>query len=115
MGYTNDVSGRAWEAELLRLRGDVLLSAHADETGAAETCYRDALAVAQRQQARSLQLRAATSLARLFLLRGEYEKGRQILAPTYGCFTEGFNTRDLKRAKELFDSLTTYNVGNSAR
>jgi len=114
LGYTNDVSGRAWEAELLRLRGDVLLSANAEKAAAAEACYRDAIAVAQRQQARSLELRAATSLARLFLGRGKHKEGRQILAPVYDWFTEGFDTRDLRAAKELLDSLITHNASDSA-
>jgi class 3 adenylate cyclase/tetratricopeptide (TPR) repeat protein len=103
---TNNVGGRAWEAELLRLRGDVLLLAHPDETAVAETCYRDAIAIAQRQQARSLQLRAAASLARLFLQHGRHEEGRQVLAPVYGWFTEGFDTADLKEAKALLEELT---------
>jgi predicted ATPase len=66
---------------------------------------REALAVARRQQARSLELRAATSLARLWRDQGKQEEARELLAPVYGWFTEGFDTRDLKEAKALLDEL----------
>ena len=66
------------------------------------TCYREALAVARRQQARS---RAATSLARLWRDQGKREEARELLAPVCGWFTEGFDTRDLKEAKALLDEL----------
>jgi predicted ATPase len=83
--------------------------AFADATAARQsappwgTCYREALAVARRQQARSLELRAATSLARLWRDQGKQEEARELLAPVYGWFTEGFDTRDLKEAKALLD------------
>jgi hypothetical protein len=63
------------------------------------------LAVARRQQARSLELRAATSLAHLWRDQGKQEEARELLAPVYGWFTEGFDTRDLKEAKALLDEL----------
>lgn len=100
---TDDILGRAWEAELLRLRGDALLLA--GEAAAAESWYQRAKAVAQRQQARSLELRAATSLARLLLDHGREEEGREVLAPVYEWFTEGFDTRDLKTAGGLLESI----------
>ena len=102
---TSDVLGRAWEAELLRLRGDVLSSAGPGEAAAAESWYRRAMAVAQRQQARSLELRAAASLAQLLFTQGRKEEGREVLAPVFGWFTEGFDTRDLKTARGLLQSI----------
>ena len=106
MRFADDSAVRFWDAELLRLRGKLLgrLSSdgsHQEEEG----CYREALAVAQRQQARSLELRAATSLARLWRNQGRDDEARDLLAPVYGWFTEGFDTPDLKEAKALLDEL----------
>ncbi|HKC42560.1 MAG TPA: AAA family ATPase, partial [Burkholderiales bacterium] len=103
--HVNDVAGRAWEAELHRLRGDALLAARPDAVDDAERSYRDAVAVAQRQGARSLELRAATSLARLLRGQGRDDDARELLAPVYGWFTEGFATADLKEAQALLDEL----------
>jgi class 3 adenylate cyclase/predicted ATPase len=99
---------RYWGAELLRVRGDLLahLSPGGSEPQEVEACYREALAVARRQQARSLELRAATSLARLWRDQGERAGARDLLAPVYGWFTEGFDTSDLKDAKALLDELS---------
>ena len=66
---------------------------------------REAIAVAQRQPAKLFELRAATSLARLWRDRGKRDEARELPAPVYGWFTEGFNTRDLKEAKRLLDEL----------
>jgi predicted ATPase len=71
-----------------------------------DACYREALAVARRQQARSLELRAATSLARLWRDQGKRDEAHDLLAPIYGWFTDGFDTRDLKEAKALLDELS---------
>jgi tetratricopeptide (TPR) repeat protein len=101
----NDVAGRAWEAELCRLRGDMLVAARPDAADDAERSYREAIAVAQRQGARSLELRAATSLARLLRGQGRDDEARGLLAPVHGWFTEGFDTADLKDAKALLDEL----------
>jgi len=92
------------EAEICRLEGNLLLA----ENGSAETeaCYLKALEVARAQQARSFELRAATSLARLWGEQGQSAEARDLLAPVYGWFTEGFNTADLKEAKALLDELT---------
>jgi class 3 adenylate cyclase/predicted ATPase len=92
-----------WEAELYRLRGDVL-NATGDQ-GAAEPNYRQALAVAKRQEAKTFELRAATSLARLWRDQGKPIEARDLLAPIYGWFTEGFDTPVLKEAKALLDQL----------
>jgi predicted ATPase len=71
----------------------------------AQVYFERALAVAQSQQAKSLELRAAMSLARLQRDQGKVQQARELLAPVYGWFTEGFDTRDLKEAKALLDQL----------
>jgi predicted ATPase len=101
----DDVAGRAWEAELLRLRGDIVLAVHPDARNEAERCFRDAVDVAQRQTARSLELRASTSLARLLHGKGRSKEARELLAGAYGWFEEGFETADLSEAKALLDEL----------
>lgn len=96
---------RFYLAELRRLKGDLLLARSADAAVDAERCYRDALDVARGQGAKSLELRAATSLARLRLQQGESAAARDALAGVYDWFTEGFDTPDLKDAKSLLDEL----------
>ena len=91
------------EAEIHRMRGTLLLSMRED--AAAEDSYRRALAVARQQQAKSFELRAAMSLARLWRDQGKVQQARELLAPVYGWFTEGFDTRDLKEAKALLEEL----------
>jgi class 3 adenylate cyclase/tetratricopeptide (TPR) repeat protein len=103
--HIDDVAGRAWEAELLRLRGDLLLAARPDAAAEAERCYRDAITVAQGQRARSLELRAATALARLLRGKGRGAEARRVLAPVHDWFSEGFDTADLREAKALLDEL----------
>jgi adenylate cyclase len=106
MRFAGDSGLRYWDAELLRLKGKLL--AHLSPEGRheeEERCYREALAVAQRQQARSLELRAATSLARFWRDEGRRDEARSLLAPIYDWFTEGFDTPDLKDAKALLDAL----------
>jgi predicted ATPase len=89
---------------LERLEGNLLLA----ENGSAEpeACYLRALAVARAQEARSLELRAARDLARLWAEQGWRSEARDLVAPVYGWFTEGFDTADLKEAKALLDKLT---------
>jgi tetratricopeptide (TPR) repeat protein len=94
---------RMEEAELYRVRGD-LLNATGDRA-AAEQSYRQSLVVAQRQSAKLFELRASTGLARLWRDQGKRTKARNLLAPIYGWFTEGFDTPDLKEAKALLDLL----------
>jgi predicted ATPase len=104
--FANESGVRFWDAELLRLKGKLM--AHLSPGGGpqeVEACYREALAVARRQQARSLELRAATSLARLWRDQGKRTEARDLLAPIYGWFTEGFDTPDLKEAKAMLDEL----------
>jgi predicted ATPase len=91
-----------WEAELYRLRGEL----KATDQVEAEADFHRALEVARLQQARSLELRATTSLARLLDKQGNRDGARAILADIYGWFTEGFDTADLKDAKSLLDQLS---------
>jgi predicted ATPase len=84
-----------WDAELHRLTGELPLRQAASKSEGAETCFREALEVARRQQAKSLELRAATGLSRLWQQRGKRDEARALLAPIYGWFIEGFDTVDL--------------------
>ena len=96
---------RWWEAEVCRLRGVLLLRQPGTPPAEAETWLQRALDVARRQQAKSLELRAAMSLARLWQQQGKRDEARELLAPVYGWFTEGFDTADLQEAKTLLDEL----------
>jgi predicted ATPase/class 3 adenylate cyclase len=93
------------EAEMHRLRGALLLAQSADNQTEAERCFHEALDVARRQEAKSLELRAAMSLARLRQRQGRADDARDLLAPVYDWFSEGFDTADLKDAKALLDEL----------
>jgi predicted ATPase len=92
-------------AELHRLKGQLLLAQASDRHTEAEICFHHALDIARNQQARSLGLRAATSLARLWQQQGKCQEAHELLAPVYHWFTEGFDTADLKDAKALLDEL----------
>jgi predicted ATPase len=92
-------------AEVHRLRGELLLSLSGPHRGDAEACFARALAIAREQSARMWELRAATSLARLWADVGERSRAHDLLTPIYGWFTEGFDTADLKDAKELLEEL----------
>lgn len=94
-----------WLAEIHRLRGEILLLSADADPDEAEACLQTALAVARHQEARSLELRAAMSLARLWRRQGKTDEARALLAPIYDWFTEGFDTPDLKDAKDLLDEL----------
>jgi len=99
-------TGVRWiEAELHRLRGELLLALPDPDQPEAEACFRQALAVAGDQGARLWELRAATSLARLWRDQDRCAQANDLLAPVYGWFTEGFDTADLKDAKALLDEL----------
>jgi predicted ATPase len=97
---------RWWEPEIYRLRGALLLRQSIAPEAEAETWLHRALDVARRQQAKSLELRAATSLAHLWHAQGEHSKARDLLSPVYGWFTEGFDTLDLKDARMLLERLS---------
>jgi predicted ATPase len=92
-------------AEAYRLQGAFLLRQAVPEVAQAEACFQQALAVARRQQARSYELRAAVSLSRLWQQQGKRAEARELLAPIYGWFTEGFETADLQDAKALLEGL----------
>ena len=94
---------RQWEAELHRLEGIALTGLNRLEES--QTALEAALRIARRQQAKAYELRAATSLARLWGERGGRAEARNLLAPVYGWFTEGLDTADLKQAKALLDEL----------
>jgi predicted ATPase len=96
---------RRWEAELCRLQGTVLLAHASAEPPTAEAYFHQALDVARRQQAKSWELRAATSLARLWQSQDKRAEARALLAPIYGWFTEGFDTADLQEARVLLEAL----------
>jgi len=116
LAVVNNSRERHWEAELYRLRGELLLVPEGKRRrakgkrqpwGEAETCFRQALDIARRQQAKSLELRAATSLARLWQRQGKRAEARKLLASIYDWFTEGFDTADLQEAKALLEELGT--------
>jgi predicted membrane chloride channel (bestrophin family) len=118
---------RFYEAELYRLKGQLTLQSQSSprqvKTGQdksedtnpqspipnpqaeAEACFHQAIEIARRQQARSLELRAVMSLSRLWQQQGKKEEARQMLAEIYGWFTEGFDTKDLQEAKALLEEL----------
>jgi class 3 adenylate cyclase/predicted ATPase len=96
---------RGADAELHRLRSDLLRRLPSPEWTEVEGCFRSALAVAREQGTRGFELRAAVSLARLLSDRGRRDEARDVLAPVYGWFTEGFDTEDLKEAKALLEEL----------
>jgi predicted ATPase len=95
---------RQWDVELKRLEGVALLGLNRLEEG--ERALAEAIGIAQTQKAKALELRAAMSMARLWRDQGKRDEARELLAPVYGWFTEGFDTLDLKEAKVLLDELT---------
>jgi predicted ATPase len=94
------------EAEVHRMAGEILLRS-AEGSARAEAYFERALAIARAQAARSWELRAAKSMARLWRDQGKRNKARELLAPVYGWFSEGFETVDLKEAKTLLDELAS--------
>ena len=93
------------EAEVNRIAGEIALKSPEPDAAKAEAYFERALAVARQQQAKSWELRAAMSMARLWRDQGKRQEARELLAPVYGWFTEGFDTRDLKEAKALLEEL----------
>jgi class 3 adenylate cyclase/predicted ATPase len=96
---------RWYEAEVHRIAGEIALMSPERDAAKAEACFERALAVGRGQQAKSWELRAAMSMARLWRDQGKRDEARELLAPVYGWFTEGFDTLDLKQAKALLDEL----------
>jgi predicted ATPase len=93
------------EAEVYRIVGEIALIPPETDVAKAEAYFERALAIARAQQAKSWELRAATSVARLWRGQGKRQEAQDLLAPVYGWFTEGFDTLDLKEAKTLLDAL----------
>jgi len=123
LAQVNKSENRSYEVELYRLRGTLTIQtgvpgpkpqvteiqqprSRTQAEAEAATCFHRAIEIARRQGAKSLELRAATSLAHLWRRQGKKEKARNMLAETYGWFTEGFDTADLKEAKTLLDELS---------
>jgi predicted ATPase len=94
------------EAEVHRVAGEIELTTPEHDASKAEGYFRRALSLARSQQAKSWELRASMSLARLWRDQGKQDEARELLAPVYSWFTEGFDTRDLKEAKALLDALS---------
>ncbi len=97
---------RNFEAELYRLQGELLLRQAAPDAPQAASCFQQALNITRHQQAKTLELRAAVSLSRLWQQQGKRAEARDLLTPIYGWFTEGFATADLQEAKALLEGLT---------
>ena len=106
LAWVKESGERLYEAELYRLKGTILLTKASPDTDGAEACLQRALDVAHHQQGRVWELRAALSLARLWHSQGKTTDGCDLLAPTYGWFTEGSDTADLKEAKAFLDELS---------
>ena len=105
---TVETTKERWcEPEVDRIAGEIALKSPQPNAAKVEAYFKRALAVARAQQAKSWELRAAMSLARLWRDRGKRNEARELLAPVYGWFTEGFDTLDLKKAKSLLDALSS--------
>ena len=101
-------TGETWfEAHVHRIAGEIALKSPQPAVAAAEVHFKEALSIARQQQAKSWELRAAASMARLWRDQGKPEQARELLAPIYGWFTEGFDTLDLRQAKALLEELAT--------
>jgi predicted ATPase len=98
---------RWWEAETIRIAGEIALKSPEPDAVKAEAYFERALTVAREQQAKSWELRAAMSMARLWRDQDKRNEARDLLAPIYGWFTEGFDTLDLKEAKTLLEQLAS--------
>ena len=105
LAVMDTTEARFSEAELYRLKGTLLLKQAVPDAAQAEACFQQALTVARHQQAKAWELRAATSLARLWPRQGKRHAAYDLLAPVYGWFTEGFDTADLQEAKALLEEL----------
>ena len=105
MTAVENTRDRWCEAEVNRIAGEVTLMSPQPDAAKAEAYFQRALSVAHEQQAKSWELCAATSLARLWRDQGKPQQARELLASVYGWFTEGLDTRDLKEAKALLDEL----------
>ena len=101
-----ETTGERWyEPELYRLKGELLLQQSSDNQAETEASFHKALDIARSQQAKSFELRIATSLARLWHQQGKRQEAHDLLASVYNWFTEGFDTADLQEAKTLLEEL----------
>jgi hypothetical protein len=107
MGAVESTKESWWEAEVHRTSGEIALKSPKPEAAKAEAYFEHALAIARQQQAKSWEPRAAMSMARLWRDQGKRDEARELLAPVYGWFTEGFDTLDLKEAKNLLRELSS--------
>jgi predicted ATPase len=105
LAMIDETKENSWEAETNRIAGEIALKPLQRDETKAQAYFERALEVAREQQAKSLELRAAMSMARLWRDQGKRDEARELLAPVYGWFTEGFDTRDLKEAKALLEQL----------
>jgi class 3 adenylate cyclase/predicted ATPase len=105
LAWIENTGERSFEAELHRLKGELLSQQNSDNQAEAETCFHHAINIARNQQAKSFELRTAPSLARLWQQQGKRQEAHDLLAPVYNWFTEGFDTLDLKDAKALLEAL----------
>jgi predicted ATPase len=101
----NDVTGRSWEAELYRQRAQFLLARSGTSANEAESCLKEALVIARRQSAKSLELQAATTLATLWQIQERFDEARGLIEPIYNWFSEGTDTADLRSARVVRDAL----------
>jgi class 3 adenylate cyclase/predicted ATPase len=106
LAWADEHEDRHYEAEIHRLKGELLLKQNNSNASEAQSCFQRAIEIAHKQSAKSWELRATTSLARLLSQQGYRERARTMLAEIYGWFTEGFDTADLKDAKALLDELS---------
>jgi predicted ATPase len=105
LAVIDTTEARYYEAELHRLKGELLLQQSSDNAPEAETCFYRAISIAQNQSAKSWELRASTSLSKLWRSQGKRAEALELLEPVYSWFTEGFDTADLIDAKALLDEL----------
>ena len=105
LAAVRNAEGRFYDAELSRLKGELMLACSAEPHAEGEACFRQALDIARRQQAKSWELRAAMSLAHLWQQQDRRAEAQDLLTPIYGWFTKSFDTADLQEAKVLLDAL----------
>ena len=103
LALVDEQENRAYESEFYRLKGELLVAQNRSTVSESQRCFQRAIEIANKQSAKSLELRATTGLARLLAKQGRRDEARTMLAKIYGWFTEGFDTADLKDAKALLD------------
>ena len=107
IAVANETNEHWWISELHHINGRLLLKLGGENEAEATSCIEEAIAIAYKQHSKSLELRAATSLARLHATHDRRKEARAVLADIYGWFTEGFETADLKDAKSLLNELSS--------